>query len=344
MNEDADDAATRRCRQLAQWAASQLSHPVVLEPASSDASFRRYFRLQTDDGTRILMDAPPEHEPLAPWLSCRSQLAAAGLRVPQVDAVDLELGTVLMEDFGSEVLLDQIDACRVDSLYQSAMTSLLRIQTGASTAGLKPYSAELLRRELRLYSEWLLGRHLGLTLDAAEVAEWQALEAGLIGSALSQPRVFVHRDFHSRNLTPPLVTGGAPGILDFQDAVLGPISYDLVSLLRDCYVAWPEAQVEGWLDAYHEQLLQAGLPGAPTPALWRRWCDWMGVQRHLKAAGIFCRLCHRDGKPGYLNDVPRIHDYLLAVARRYPELEALERLVRTRVIPAWSAGGATATD
>jgi len=305
-----------------------------LEPASGDASFRRYFRVTLADGnTRIAMDAPPDHEDCAPFVAVAGRLADAGLHVPAILARDLAQGFLLLEDLGSRHYLDVLDADNADRLYGDALGALLSLQAGCAHQGLPPYDAALLQREMALFPEWLLGRHLGLTLDDGERALLAQTFAVLTDNALAQPQVCVHRDYHSRNLMLP-PAGQRPGVIDFQDAVIGPVTYDLVSLLRDCYIAWPQARVDGWAMGYFALAVQSGVLRASHEDRFLRWFDLMGAQRHLKAAGIFARLNHRDGKPGYLQDIPRTLGYIVAAAARNPELAGLAALIEQRVLPA----------
>ncbi len=312
-----------RLQQLKAWLGPVLpghSEPV---PASSDASFRRYFRVFCGDKSWIVMDAPPAQEDCGPFVEVSALLAQAGVRVPEVHARDMNQGFLLLDDLGQETFLSRVKAQGEATAYPLAVRSLLRIQA-APADSLPPYDEALLLREMSLFHDWYLQRHLGRHLDAVEQQGWSTCSDALAETALAQPRVFVHRDYHSRNL---MWTEDAEiGVLDFQDAVCGPISYDLVSLLRDCYVSWPESQVDAWCADYHAAAKAAGLP-VPGLERFRRDFDWMGVQRHLKAAGIFARLNHRDGKPGYLADIPRTLAYVQAVSARYPELAPLHRLV-----------------
>lgn len=318
-----------------QFATARLgAAPARLEPASADASFRSYWRVTTADGdTRILMDAPPGKEDLTPWLDIASRLRAAGLHAPKVFAADGGQGFVLMEDLGDATYLPRLDATSVDRLYGEALEALLRMQTRVDTEGFPDYDRERLVAELELMPQWFLGRHLGFTPSCEE---WDVIEAAstrLIAAALEQPRVFVHRDYHSRNLLVCEARDDAralasPGIIDFQDAVLGPVTYDLVSLLRDCYITWPPERVAAWAEDYRQRLLEAGvLDAAVDSARFRRWFDLMGLQRHLKVLGIFARLWYRDGKRQYLGDLPRVWDYTLAVARVWPEFAQLAALL-----------------
>lgn len=313
---------------LRDWAREVLGDPAAeLRPLAGDASFRRYFRAHAAAGTWAAMDAPPEREPLGPYLAATGLLAGAGVHVPAVRARDPARGFLLLEDLGDAQYLERLSPETADGLYADALAALAQIQT-LPRSGLPPYDEALLQSELDLFSEWYLGRHLGLELSAAERELLRTAERLLIEQALAQPRVVVHRDYHSRNL---MVAEPNPGVLDHQDAVWGPVSYDLVSLLRDCYVAWPEERVRGWVGEYRARARAAGVPAAAADeARLLEWCDWTGVQRHLKAAGIFARLRYRDGKPGYLADVPRTLAHARAECARVPELAAfgafLERL------------------
>jgi hypothetical protein len=308
----------------------------AVTPASGDASFRRYFRVGLADGTtRIAMDAPPEHEDCAPYLHVGAALAAIGLHVPAVHVATPGRGFLLLEDLGDTLYLDALDDSSADRLYGDALGALAALQACGPRTGLPPYDAPLLQREMELFREWLLGRLLALDLDGEDHARLDRDFARLTASALEQPRVCVHRDYHSRNLmvaAPP-----TPGILDFQDAVVGPVTYDLVSLLKDCYVRWPLARIDDWAMGYFELAVQSGVLDGTSEALFLHWLDLMGAQRHLKAAGIFARLWLRDGKPGYLKDIPRTLGYIVEAAGRRPELAGLAALVAERVLPAMAA-------
>lgn len=312
-----------------------------LEPASGDASFRRYWRLSHGGTSLIAMDAPPGQEDTTRFVALARAWRALGLRTPEILQDDPGQGFVLLEDFGRLLYLDCLDAASADRLYGDALGALAIIQACAPTAGLPLYDGPFLRREMDLFRDWLLERHLGLSLSGAEEAGLARALEYLIDSALEQPQVCVHRDFHSRNL---MVTcaSPSPGILDFQDAVLGPVTYDLVSLLRDCYIAWPRARVEDWAWGYFGLAVQSGILGPDREGDFLRWFDLMGVQRHLKASGIFARLLIRDGKPGYLGDIPRTLKYVLEVAPAYPPLEGLAELIDGRVLPALAAAASRA--
>lgn len=324
--------ASERAQQRQDWIAARLGAAVAaVEPASSDASFRSYWRVRLrDGGTRILMDAPPGREDVRPWLEIAACLRAAGVHAPAVYAEDVAQGFLLLEDLGTRTLLPALDADRVDDLYGQALDVLLRMQSHADTAGLPGYDETRLVAEMELMPEWFLRRHLGIS---PECEDWDVIESAfrrLVDSACEQPQVFVHRDYHSRNLL--LLDGDGLGVIDFQDAVSGPVTYDLVSLLRDCYIAWPVARVDGWVEGYRRRLAQAGLCEADARRF-RRWFDLMGLQRHIKVLGIFCRLWYRDGKPGYLRDLPRVWRYTDEVMALYPEFAGLQALLRR-----WTGG------
>lgn len=313
------------------WALQQLGlDDAVFAPASADASFRRYFRVEegrAGDGGRswIVMDAPPEREDCGPFLKVARLLHEAGLHAPRVLAQDLGRGFLLLGDLGRQTYLQAIQAdpgLDADALMDDAIDALIRWQRASRPGVLPPYDAALLRRELDLFPDWYLGRHLQVALRPAQREAWSAIEAQLLASALAQPRVYVHRDYMPRNL---MVATPNPGILDFQDAVEGPLSYDLVSLFRDAFLSWPAERVEAWRRRYAERARRAGLP-LPDEAEFVRQFDWMGLQRHLKVIGIFARIQYRDGKPHYLADVPRFVGYVREVAARYRELAPLLRL------------------
>jgi hypothetical protein len=298
-----------------------------IRPASSDASFRRYFRILSPGASHIVMDAPPGREDPRRYIEVAHRLRDLGLNVPEVLDQDLTQGYLLLTDLGEQTYLAALNAASVERLYGDALGALVVLQAGIFTeSGFLPeYDHALLERELEIFREWYLGRHLGVHLSGAQARALDDAGAQLIAAALEQPRVWVHRDYHSRNLM--VTPRNNPGILDFQDAVRGPVTYDLVSLLRDCYIAWPPEQVEDWAKGYYDLARQSGLPVGDDEVRFLRWFDLMGVQRHLKAAGIFARLMHRDGKPGYLADIPRTLGYVAHVSRRYSELAGLDRLL-----------------
>lgn len=323
-----------RFNQLSDWLKVELDLEIEgIEPASSDASFRRYYRVFLEHESRIVMDAPPPQEDVRPFVRVAGLMRDAGLQTPEIHAVDAERGFLLLGDLGSRSYLDALTTGTVDRLYADAAEALVRLQQGVTveSADLPRYDKPLLVRELGIFREWLLEGALGLALHANEERMLDAVWEILVDSALEQPTVCVHRDYHCRNL---MVTDRLnPGILDFQDAVVGPITYDLVSLLRDCYIAWPDDQVQAWAEAFRQTLERAGRNDVRDAARFRRWFDLMGMQRHLKAAGIFARLKIRDGKAGYLRDIPRTLGYVIEVGRAYPELHQFGEFIEQRVLP-----------
>jgi aminoglycoside/choline kinase family phosphotransferase len=321
-----------RAAQLERWLAARYPGTrVSLAPASADASFRRYFRVAPErdaPATFIVMDAPPEREDCRPFVHVAGLLADAGLNAPRVLAQDLAQGFLLLTDLGSttylEVLARRADDALPARLFADATDALVRWQLATRPGELPPYDARLLARELELFPEWYLGRHLGVVLAPAQRAVLDRAFALIIGANLAQPRVYVHRDFMPRNL---MVCEPNPGILDFQDAVFGPISYDVVCLFKDAFLSWPEEQVLDWTIRYWEKARRTGLPVDPDFSRFWRDCEWMGLQRHLKVAGIFARLAYRDGKRQYLADTPRFLGYIRPVVERYRALAPLARLL-----------------
>ena len=295
-----------------------------LTPASSDASFRRYFRWQAEGRSLILMDAPPPQENCAPFVRIAALLASTGVHVPRILAEDLERGFLLLDDLGRQTWLEVLDADNADALFEQALQALVTFQRMPGADALPPYDDALLHRELQLFPDWYLQRHLGVELDEAQRGKWQAVCDLLVNSALAQPRVFVHRDYMPRNL---MLSEPNPGILDFQDAVYGPLSYDVTSLFKDAFLSWPEERVRDWLQRYWQLAREKGIAVPEDFAEFHRMSDLMGVQRHLKVIGIFARICHRDGKPKYLADVPRFFAYIEAVLARRPELAPLGELL-----------------
>lgn len=300
-------------------------------PASADASFRSYYRVARGDETFVVMNAPPDREDIRPWLDIGRRLRNAGLNAPEVLNADVVMGFVVMRDLGTRAFLDVLDPGTVDALYHDAAQALVTMRRAVDGTGLPRYDAHRLRVEMELMPEWFLQRHLSVDPDCEG---WECIESTFLAlerAALIQPLTFVHRDYHSRNLM--LVPDANPGIIDFQDAVLGPVTYDLVSLLRDCYIVWPEARVRAWAEDHRLRLAAEGLVDADRDS-WQAWFDLMGLQRHVKVLGIFCRLWYRDGKPGYLADLPRVFDYVRGVAPHHPETRQLtawlERVVRDR--------------
>jgi len=321
------------------WVSGSLGlQPQRMEPASSDASFRRYFRLfaahASGDRTFIVMDAPPGKEDVRPYLNVSRLLERVGVHVPHVYEADIERGLLLLEDLGSTPYLARLNAGDdPESLYGDALRTLADMQVRGmdAAAELPSYDRAVLLREMELMPEWFIARHLGLTASPADRAVITAAFEFLIGEALRQPRVLVHRDYHSRNL---MVTRERnPGVIDFQDALCGPVGYDLVSLLKDCYIAWPRDRVERWVRDYRAMLVARGGQGGADEREFLRWFDLIGVQRHIKVLGIFARLWYRDGKPGYLRDLPLTLDYVRDTCRRYPELTEFSRLVEQQFVP-----------
>lgn len=295
-----------------------------LSPASADASFRRYFRVAFSDHTLVAMDAPPEHEDCKPFIRVAGLMAKAGLHVPVIHAQDLAGGFLILSDLGRVTYLEALDANNADRLFGDAIDALLLWQKASVGDVLPPYDRALLRRELELFPDWYLRRHLGLEPDPDQRKMLDAMFGLIIANNLAQPRVFVHRDFMPRNL---MVCEPNPGVLDFQDAVYGPITYDVASLFKDAFISWEEARVLDWSVRYWEKARSAGLPVAADFADFYRDFEWMGLQRHLKVLGIFARICHRDGKPDYVKDTPRFLRYVRAVTERYTTLAPLRRLL-----------------
>ena len=330
-----------RLEQLRAWLAATLpGQPFDLAPASADASFRRYFRASFADGSpsRIVMDAPPEKEDVRPWLHVAELFRAAGAHVPEVLAQDLDQGFLLLSDLGSTTYLNALqppagqapDLHRAAHLYADALGALAAIQCASRPGVLPEYDRALLLRELQLFPEWYIARHKGVTLTDAETAMLDTAFERILAVNLAEPQVFVHRDYHSRNLMlldPADGLGANPGIIDFQDAVYGPISYDLVSLFKDAYIHWDEDFILDMLIRYWETARKLGLPVRAEFADFHRDFEWMGVQRHIKVLGIFARLCHRDGKDGYLADMPLVMDYLRRACKRYRDLGPLLKLL-----------------
>ncbi len=330
-----------RLEQLRAWLTATLpGQPYDLAPASADASFRRYFRATFADGSpsRIVMDAPPEKEDVRPWLHVAELFRAAGAHVPEVLAQDLDHGFLLLSDLGSTTYLNALhtpagqepDLQRAAHLYADALGSLAAIQSASRPGVLPEYDRALLLRELQLFPEWYIARHKGVTLTDAETTRLNTVFERILAVNLAEPQVFVHRDYHSRNLMllePSAGLGANPGIIDFQDAVYGPISYDLVSLFKDAYIRWDEDFILDMLIRYWETARKLGLPVRAEFADFHRDFEWMGVQRHIKVLGIFARLCHRDGKDGYLADMPLVMDYLRRACKRWRDLGPLLKLL-----------------
>jgi aminoglycoside/choline kinase family phosphotransferase len=312
-----------RKQAAANWAAGVMNlESIRLAPVSGDASFRRYFRFMANDKPVILMDAPPEKEDSAPFIDIAGRLRQAGLKAPAILDFDLQQGFGLLEDFGDTLYRELITEQSVDSLFPDLFDVLNGMARHVSTNGLPQYDEAALASELDLFKTWYLDLHKNRPLSGKEPAIWQNVCRLLIESAREQPQVFVHKDFHSCNL---LQTSGGPGIIDFQDGLRGPISYDFISLVWDRYIAWPRERIEAWMRDAHEMF-----PLDCSLSEWVRYCDWMGLQRNLKIAGIFARLRHRDGKLGYVEMIPRFYQYLLDVLPRYPEFDDFRQLLEQK--------------
>jgi aminoglycoside/choline kinase family phosphotransferase len=319
-----------RALSITHWLEYTLQFKIsYFEPASSDASFRRYFRVIHDKGQHIVMDAPPEKEDTEPFIRIATLLSHSGVKVPTIYQKNIKEGYLLLEDFGSRCLLDQLNDTNALPFYQSAFDNLYTLQTKTcvNTCQLPPYDEGLLTDELALFYDWFLAKYLNIKIPEELKTDLNKL---LISSALEQPQVCVHRDFHSRNLM--VLDDQSLGVIDFQDAVIGPVTYDLVSLLRDCYIAWPKEKVEQWMTLYYQQLVESGLVTEEL-SLFKRWFDLMGLQRHLKAIGIFSRLHLRDGKSNYLNDIPLTMNYVSQMCQQYPELKAFNQFLIQQVFP-----------
>lgn len=319
-----NNSTDQRLIQIKSWLKNVVTGDFEIEPASSDASFRRYFRVKQNQRSWIVMDAPPQHEDIAPFICVAEHLFHAQLNVPALHARDTENGFLLLSDLGSTPLLHGISSTNADSLYQDAIEQIIKMQRSDNTTiNLPEYDAELLQKEMDLFAEWFLQEHLNVEIPTF-LNDIQSL---LVTSAQQQAQRFVHRDYHSRNLM--IVDTEQPlGIIDFQDAVNGPVSYDLVSLLKDVYIEWPQQQRDEWLLFYYQRAVENGLLNINIDTFTRDF-DLMGLQRHLKILGIFCRLNYRDNKPGYLSDLPLTLKYVLDVSQRYPELKALDAFLRS---------------
>jgi aminoglycoside/choline kinase family phosphotransferase len=315
----------KRQQLLNDWLKSHYpDQPFSLAPASADASFRRYFRATFAERTLVVMDAPTQHEDCRPFIRIAQLFAEAGVHVPQIIAQDLQQGFLLLSDLGNTTYLQVLNADNARELYGDACNALIKIQLASQENVLPLYDEAMLLREMRLFPEWYIGKHLQATLSEKQAVTLETAFRRIVQNNLAQPRVYVHRDYHSRNL---MVSSPNPGILDFQDAVYGPITYDLASLFKDAYISWPEADVLDWLIRYWENARNAGLPVHEDFGEFYRDYEWMGVQRHLKVLGIFARLSHRDGKDGYLQDLPLVMHYLRRACERYIDLKPLLRLL-----------------
>lgn len=324
MNNIQDDA---RQQAIFSWLQTVLKHSDFhLTTASADASFRRYFRVHTGSQTLIVMDAPPAHENCEPFIRIANLFGAAGIHVPKILAQDLAQGFLLLTDLGNETYLSRLNADTAADLYRDACAALIKLQAASRPGVLSDYDEALLTREMLLFPDWYVGRHLNVTLDEKQKVVLQQTFALLNRNILTQGQVYVHRDYHSRNL---MVCDDNPGILDFQDAVYGAITYDLVSLLKDAYIRWDEDKVIDWVVRYWQAARKQQLPVPEDFSDFYRDFEYMGVQRHIKVLGIFARLYHRDGKAGYLNDMPLVMDYLRRACERYTELMPMLRLLDT---------------
>ena len=314
-----------RAELLRQWIAAHLGRDdFALTPASADASFRRYFRATAADRSLIAMDAPPEHEDCRPFVKVAGMLRAAGVNAPKIEAQDLARGFLLLTDFGDTTYLAALNEDNAQSLFGDAIEALVKWQLATRPGELPPYDEALLSRECALYPDWYIARHLQVTLTPAQRRTLDEMTTLIVARALAQPPVYVHRDYMPRNL---MVTDPNPGVIDFQDAVYGPITYDMASLTRDAFVSWDEERVIDWCARYWEKAKRAGLPVDPDFGAFYRDFEWMGLQRHLKVMGIFARIHFRDGKSGYLEDTPRFVRYARDVTARYRELAPLARLM-----------------
>ena len=314
-----------RQQQLTNWLETTLNaQPFTLTVASADASFRRYFRVHLSDKTLVAMDAPPPQEDCRPFVRIAKLLLDAGLNVPTVLAEDVGNGFLLLSDLGDATYLSVLNSENAPALYADATEALVKLQLATETDALPPYDHALLMREMQLFPDWYVNKHLARDLTVLECQNLQESFELLSKNILAQGQVFVHRDYHSRNL---MICKDNPGILDFQDAVIGAITYDLVSLFKDAYIEWDEEQIIDWLVRYWEKARKAGLPVPTDFSAFYRDFEWMGAQRHIKVLGIFARLYHRDGKDGYLKDMPLVLHYLRKVCARYVELRPMLRLL-----------------
>ena len=316
-----------RIRLLENWLKEQFpAKPFILQPASADASFRRYFRVSFQDQTLIAMDAPPQQEDCTPFIQMAEILAETGVHVPKIVAQNLDQGFLLLSDLGDttflQALKNQMDSA--DQLYGDAIDALIKLQLSQQVEGLPGYDGALLLKELNLFPDWYVAKHLRVAITEKQQAVLQSIFTRIIQNNIAQPQVLVHRDYHSRNL---MVTSPNPGIIDFQDAVMGPITYDLVSLFKDAYIRWDEERILDWMIRYWEKARKAGLPVPTDFAEFYRDFEWMGVQRHIKILGVFTRLYYRDGKESYLNDLPLVMEYLRKTCKRYRELHLLLNLL-----------------
>ena len=302
-----------------------------LKPASEDASFRTYHRLFLKNKTFIVMDAPPEQENCKVFIKITKKLRACDVNVPIIHNVNIEQGFLLLSDLGNDLYLNKLNKSSIYELYSDALSTLVAIQVLVNVGGVDEYDKSLLMSEMNLFREWLIEKHLNIKLSDSQVKILTTLFDLLVNNALQQPKVFVHRDFHSRNLM--VTKENNPGVIDYQDAVYGPISYDLVSILKDCYIKWPKEEIDKWIDFYLNKLYEEKAQYRINRDEFVRWFDLMGVQRHLKASGIFTRLSHRDGKHNFLEDIPRTLSYILDLKETYEELQPICIILEELVLP-----------
>jgi aminoglycoside/choline kinase family phosphotransferase len=341
MNDtSSSQAITARSKERLAWARTALEEAnASLERASIDAGQRSYWRTTGTDTTRIVMDSPPALEDVRPWLHWHQVLSTGGVRLPQILARDVQAGFLLLEDLGQPTLAQRLarDPADADAWIEAAIDQLLKLQAITPPAGTGMFGEALLQRDAGLFEEWFLRRHLGIALDCDLSDGLELVQRRLMDNALSQHKVLTHRDFMPRNLMPVLP---GPAVLDFQDCVIGPVAYDAISMLKDAFLSWPLERVDGWLLRYHARALEAGVPVPESADVFLRDADWMGIQRHLKILGIFCRLHYRDGKSQYLPDLPRFMTYLDQVLPRHPQLQALQALLDNHIRPALQARAA----
>ena len=321
-----------RYNSLQNWLTEILgTNAFNLKPASEDASFRTYHRLFLKNKTFIVMDAPPEQENCKAFIKITKKLRACDVNVPIIHNVNIEQGFLLLSDLGNDLYLNKLNKSSIYELYSDALSTLVAIQVLVNVGGVDGYDKSLLIREMNLFREWLIEKHLNIKLSDSQVKILTKLFDLLVNNALQQPKVFVHRDFHSRNLM--VTKENNPGVIDYQDAVYGPISYDLVSILKDCYIKWPKEEINKWVDFYLNKLYEEKAQYRINRDEFVRWFDLMGVQRHLKASGIFARLSHRDGKHNFLEDIPRTLSYILDLKEAYEELRPICIILEELVLP-----------
>ena len=321
-----------RFKSLQNWLRETLqTNNFILKPASEDASFRYYYRLTINNNTFIVMDAPPHHEDSKSFVRVNNILHECNVNVPIIHNMDLKQGFLLLSDFGDDHYLSKLTAFSANNLYSDAIQTIISMQLSGDTKGLDIYNEVLLRDEISLFTDWLLNKHLDITLSIHQINAIDNLFDLLVTNALEQPQVFVHRDFHSRNLM--MMPDNNPGVIDFQDAIIGPITYDLVSLLKDCYIKWSKKEINNWVDLYCKQLAMHDGKLKIDRGQFQRWFDLMGVQRHLKACGIFARLFHRDNKHQFLKDIPRTLSYIVDLSHTYKELLPLCHLIEDSIFP-----------